>query len=417
MSAFLALAAQRHRAIILAGVMVLASVASGSMVLLHLMTVSAASGPALMEIEDALADLPNNAAWQGVANDGTYFYLLTSQNTSTDIANGKENIIRKYRISDGQLMATKSDAYTNTKRFSSGEVIDGKLHVTVRGASLLSTWAHVAIYDTDDLSLLEDHDIETLDGYVIPEGVAKKDGYFWVIFSGFGGAFGNGKISAVVKYDIAWNEVASYQLATIPTGNSIGGQDIVWISEDEIITNMHEDKFPGEDKLDRWKWQGDSFVRVARYQQLPDDAGHTLGQGFTWLDGYLYLAARYSDRLVKVELTTEKIDTDGDGCSDQSENGPDETIGGLRDPLNGWDFYDVLGPGAALPIDGVIDLPNDILGVIQHHSPTGAPPYDVQFDRGPSSGPNPWNMTAPDGVIDLPNDILGVILQFGHDCR
>ncbi len=65
---------------------------------------------------------------------------------------------------------------------------------------------------------------------------------------------------------------------------------------------------------------------------------------------------------------------------------------------------------------GVIDLPNDILGVIQHFSPSGAAPYDVQFDRGVSGGPNPWNMTAPDGVIDLPNDILGVILQFNHNC-
>ena len=67
--------------------------------------------------------------------------------------------------------------------------------------------------------------------------------------------------------------------------------------------------------------------------------------------------------------------------------------------------------------DGVIDLLFDILGVINHYSPTGAPPYDAAFDRGPSAGPNPWNMTAPDGVIDLLNDILGVILQHGHDCR
>lgn len=110
-------------------------------------------------------------------------------------------------------------------------------------------------------------------------------------------------------------------------------------------------------------------------------------------------------------------DTDGDGCSDQRENGPDETLGGLRDFLNPWDFYDVLGPGAVLPLDQIIDLPNDILGVIQHFSPSGAAPYDVQFDRGVSSGPNPWNMTAPDGVIDLPNDILGVILQFQHSCQ
>ena len=110
-------------------------------------------------------------------------------------------------------------------------------------------------------------------------------------------------------------------------------------------------------------------------------------------------------------------DTDGDGCSDVRENGPDETLGGQRGYLNPWDFYDVLGPGAALPLDQIIDLPNDVLGVVQRFSPSGAAPYDVQFDRGPSTGPNPWNMTAPDGVIDLPNDILGVVLQFQHDCR
>ncbi len=110
-------------------------------------------------------------------------------------------------------------------------------------------------------------------------------------------------------------------------------------------------------------------------------------------------------------------DTDSDGCSDQREIGPDETLGGLRDFTNPNDFYDVLGPGAALPTDGVIDLPNDILGVIEHFAPSGAAPYDAQFDRGPSAGPNPWNMTAPDGVIDLPNDILGVIQQFNHSCQ
>ncbi len=110
-------------------------------------------------------------------------------------------------------------------------------------------------------------------------------------------------------------------------------------------------------------------------------------------------------------------DSDNDGCTNGQELGTDETIGGLRNPMNRWDYYDVVGPGASLPLDGVIDLPNDILGVILHFAPTGAAPYDVQFDRGPSAGPNPWSMTAPDGVIDLPNDILGVILQFNHDCR
>ena len=110
-------------------------------------------------------------------------------------------------------------------------------------------------------------------------------------------------------------------------------------------------------------------------------------------------------------------DTDGDGCSDVQENGLDEKLGGLRDYKSPWDFYDVLGGGGGPP-DQIIDLTNDILGVIQHYAPLGTEPeYDVNFDRGPSTGPNPWNMTAPDGVIDLTNDILGVILQFQHSCQ
>ena len=123
------------------------------------------------------------------------------------------------------------------------------------------------------------------------------------------------------------------------------------------------------------------------------------------------------DVLASAALANCGPDTDGDGCVDIREDGSDEAIGGQRDFLNAWDFYDVLGPGAALPIDGVIDLPNDILGVIQHH-PSGTLGYDAQFDRGPWSGANSWNDTqGPDGVIDLPNDILGVILQFNHRCQ
>ena len=94
-----------------------------------------------------------------------------------------------------------------------------------------------------------------------------------------------------------------------------------------------------------------------------------------------------------------------------AENGPDETLGGLRDYLNPNDHYDVNA-------DQIIDLTNDVLGVIQHYAPLGTEPeYDVAFDRGPTAGPNVWNMTAPDGVIDLTNDILGVIQQYLHSCQ
>ena len=107
-------------------------------------------------------------------------------------------------------------------------------------------------------------------------------------------------------------------------------------------------------------------------------------------------------------------DTDGDGCLNGREVGPNEFLGGQRDPLNPYDFYDVAGPGGP---DQFIDLPNDILGVILHFAPGGAPPYDVTFDRGPNDGLNLWNTTAPDGVIDLPNDVLGVIGSFNHSCQ
>ncbi|MEX0786491.1 MAG: flexitail domain-containing putative surface protein [Dehalococcoidia bacterium] len=110
-------------------------------------------------------------------------------------------------------------------------------------------------------------------------------------------------------------------------------------------------------------------------------------------------------------------DTDGDGCSDQRENGLDEMQGGLRDYQNAYDFYDVSG-------DGVISLQDDILPIIQRiQTVDGGPPnpdtgksYGAIYDRGLPIGPYPWNRAGPDGVITLQDDILGAIFQYQHDC-
>ena len=126
-------------------------------------------------------------------------------------------------------------------------------------------------------------------------------------------------------------------------------------------------------------------------------------------------ANRHADAYAKAD--SHLTDTDEDGCPDQRENGPDEMLGGMRDWQNANDYYDVAGGGGGPP-DQIIDLSNDILGVIQHYAPTGSEPeYDVNFDRGPSTGPDSWNMTAADGVIDLSNDILGVVQQYLHSCQ
>jgi len=117
------------------------------------------------------------------------------------------------------------------------------------------------------------------------------------------------------------------------------------------------------------------------------------------------------------------VDTDGDGCADGEEAaGSDEALGGLRDPLNAWDFYDVplpVGDPGTGTRDRQIDG-NDWLAVQSKFGATegdpipDAPPYDPAYDRSEPS-PNPWNTQAPDGVIDG-NDVLWNLEQFGHSC-
>ncbi|KKK48456.1 hypothetical protein LCGC14_3144910, partial [marine sediment metagenome] len=60
-------------------------------------------------------------------------------------------------------------------------------------------------------------------------------------------------------------------------------------------------------------------------------------------------------------------DTDLDGCTDREELGGDETLGGKRDPLNFWDFYDVTGPTGR---DGKVDLRTTSSGLRSPSAPT-----------------------------------------------
>lgn len=104
-------------------------------------------------------------------------------------------------------------------------------------------------------------------------------------------------------------------------------------------------------------------------------------------------------------------DTDGDGCADLIENGADEMLGGRRDYLNPYDFYDIDG-------NKQIDLFIDIFGVAGAFGLTPSDGgYDPALDRSPPPpGAETWAMGPPDGLVDLFNDIFGVAFQFGHDC-
>ena len=48
--------------------------------------------------------------------------------------------------------------------------------------------------------------------------------------------------------------------------------------------------------------------------------------------------------------------------------------------------------------------------------PVDATSYHAAFDRGPIIGATDWDRAPPDGVINIPDDILGIADQFGHDC-
>lgn len=124
-------------------------------------------------------------------------------------------------------------------------------------------------------------------------------------------------------------------------------------------------------------------------------------------------------------------DLDGDGCTNTQELGPNEALGGRRDPNNAYDFFDVPLP-AGNPGTGtknkVIDV-SDILGVILKYGThnNGTPTnfsddipnssgqkYNPDFDRS-FLGPDPWDLGAGDGVINA-FDINLIAQQFGHTC-
>jgi len=129
-------------------------------------------------------------------------------------------------------------------------------------------------------------------------------------------------------------------------------------------------------------------------------------------------------------------DGDGDGCTDQQELGPDAALGGQRDPLNPYDFYDVPVPtafnvGALDDRDQAVSIINDVLAVLEYTGTSdGGPPNGLGrqynqdrngdtlddgllYDR--SVGPR-WS-AAPDGAVSIIQDVLLVLAQSGHSCQ
>ena len=135
-------------------------------------------------------------------------------------------------------------------------------------------------------------------------------------------------------------------------------------------------------------------------------------------------------------------DSDQDGCSDVAENGSDPLLGGQRNYLYFWDFYDVWtrpqGDPNGWERNRVLNV-FDILATARRFGPGDGPPpgnqaaladalaqalvpptddtsYHPAYDRGPIIGANGWNRGGPDAGINVVDDILGIARQFGHNC-
>jgi hypothetical protein len=122
-------------------------------------------------------------------------------------------------------------------------------------------------------------------------------------------------------------------------------------------------------------------------------------------------------------------DTDQDGCSDKHESGPNPSSGGLRVHTNFWDFFDVWTGSVPNLTKNEAVASTDFFAVLQRFGsngvatgvqdallePVSSTGYHAAYDRGPSSGPNIWNLTAANGSIAT-TDFFSVLGQFGHNC-
>jgi hypothetical protein len=132
-------------------------------------------------------------------------------------------------------------------------------------------------------------------------------------------------------------------------------------------------------------------------------------------------------------------DDDNDGCADTRELATNPVIGGQRDPLYFWDFFDV-PTGPSLLRDGAITIA-DLSAVLLRYGSTDSGPgafdrysdplslpnlsvgpsgsrenYHPAFDRGPPPPTGaPWHLLPADGSISI-TDLAAVVAQFGRNC-
>lgn len=155
-------------------------------------------------------------------------------------------------------------------------------------------------------------------------------------------------------------------------------------------------------------------------------------------DGSIFLSGASEIRptlaSVVIICVDPNLDSDVDGCTNAQELGPIYGLGGQRNPLNFWDFFDTPNPNVKPMRNRAVSV-GDIIQVVQRFGATGNPNgnpllrppkagYDTAYDRTPPpsaaqeldpSKREPWDLGPPNGSITV-QDILLVVSQFGTSC-
>jgi len=123
----------------------------------------------------------------------------------------------------------------------------------------------------------------------------------------------------------------------------------------------------------------------------------------------VFTSTTYDSVLVEPGNDGVDDDTDRDGCLDERELRPVLNQGGIRDPWNPYDWYDINH-------DGAVSVTLDLLQIALANG-AGNPNYLSRKDRGVLNyGPFGWNKSAPNGNIDITSDVLGAAQQVSQPC-
>jgi hypothetical protein len=94
-------------------------------------------------------------------------------------------------------------------------------------------------------------------------------------------------------------------------------------------------------------------------------------------------------------------------------------LGGMRNPLSFWDFFDPNRDASVASVDFFMVLArfgatgNPAMGPLT--APPPAPAYHTRFDRSAVVGTDPWDLGPPNGSIAV-TDFFAAFAQFGHRC-